>query len=150
MKIRGYRVEPGEIETVLASHPAVREAAVVVTEAGTGDKRLVAYVVAAEGVTCSPRELRELVAARLPDYMVPAFFALVKTLPLTPSGKLDRRTLSHVDIRGTGSASAGRDERRESPTCATTQTHLVEQRAAAPERMMWSGRCRRSGRMCSA
>ncbi len=129
MKIRGYRVEPGEIETVLASHPAVREAAVVVTDAGTGDKRLVAYVVAAEGQTCSPRELRELAAARLPEYMVPAFFALVKSLPLTPSGKLDRRTLSlsrlDRDATGAGSATGA------SATARTTQTERGRRHATA-------------------
>jgi natural product biosynthesis luciferase-like monooxygenase protein/amino acid adenylation domain-containing protein len=93
VKIRGFRVEPGEVEAVLAAHPQVREAAVVVREEGTGDRRLIAYYVAG---TKSPSslELRAFLAGRLPDYLVPAAFVAVPSLPRTPSGKVDRRALA--------------------------------------------------------
>ncbi|MFC6085296.1 amino acid adenylation domain-containing protein [Sphaerisporangium aureirubrum] len=84
LKINGLRVEPGEIEAVLRSHPAVREAAVVAR-----DGRLVAYVAPGAG----HRELRDLAASRLPGYMVPAEFVSLDRLPLSPNGKLDRRAL---------------------------------------------------------
>ncbi|MCP4669117.1 MAG: AMP-binding protein, partial [Deltaproteobacteria bacterium] len=84
VKIRGFRVELGEIEAVLGRHPAMRECAVTLR-----DDRLVAYVAA----DAAGRELRELLRAQLPDYMVPAAFVFLDQLPRTPSGKLDRRAL---------------------------------------------------------
>ncbi|HEX2202233.1 MAG TPA: amino acid adenylation domain-containing protein, partial [Longimicrobium sp.] len=93
VKLRGFRIELGEIEAVLAFLPAVREAVVAVREDG-GEKRLVAYVVPAEGGEApSPAELRAALKARLPDYMVPSAFVSLKGLPLTPNGKVDRRAL---------------------------------------------------------
>ncbi|HKU73634.1 MAG TPA: MupA/Atu3671 family FMN-dependent luciferase-like monooxygenase [Pyrinomonadaceae bacterium] len=93
VKIRGYRIEPGEIEAHLAKHPALKEATVVGREVEPGVKRLVAYVVprTSEGVT--NRELRAFLERRLPQYMVPSAFVTLEELPLTASGKIDRKSL---------------------------------------------------------
>jgi amino acid adenylation domain-containing protein len=92
VKIRGFRVEPGEVEAALREHPTVRDAAVAAWEQEAGDRRLVAYVVAA-GEPPSVSELRRFLGKTLPDYLVPASMVFLDTLPLTPSGKLDRRAL---------------------------------------------------------
>jgi amino acid adenylation domain-containing protein/non-ribosomal peptide synthase protein (TIGR01720 family) len=96
VKIRGYRIELGEIEAVLAQHPAVREVAALARRDRPDDIRLVAYVVPQAGsdaVPPCPTELREFVAARLPDYMVPMAVVALEAFPLTPNGKLDRKAL---------------------------------------------------------
>ncbi|MBC3990751.1 non-ribosomal peptide synthase/polyketide synthase [Streptomyces sp. AC563] len=93
IKVRGFRVEPAEIEAVLARHPAVAEA-VVVARAETGPARLVGYLVAAPGATPpDATALRAHLAAELPDYMVPSAFVTLDALPLTDNGKVDRRRL---------------------------------------------------------
>ncbi len=98
VKIRGFRVEPGEIETLLRRHPGIDEAVVVARGETSGVKRLVAYQVPVQGDTApSPGELRELVAAALPDYMVPSAFVTIDELPLTPNGKVDRQALPSPD-----------------------------------------------------
>ena len=95
VKLRGFRIELGEIEAVLREHDAVQEGAVVVN--GTGaDKRLVAYVVA-EGVEVTGNDLRSYLKQRLPEYMVPATFVRLEEMPLTASGKVDRRRLPDSD-----------------------------------------------------
>lgn len=93
VKVRGVRIELEEIEVVLRRHPAVREVAVVVREDDPGDPRLVAYVVAAQEPPPTVRELRRFLDTKLPAAMAPATFALLETLPLTPSGKVNRRAL---------------------------------------------------------
>ncbi|HLL47706.1 MAG TPA: amino acid adenylation domain-containing protein [Longimicrobiaceae bacterium] len=105
VKVRGFRVEPGEVEAVLLEHPGVREAVVVLREDTPGDRRLVAYAAAEAGATAG--ELRAFLKDRLPDHLVPSAVALLDALPLTPSGKVDRRALP-APAPGAGSPGEGR------------------------------------------
>ncbi|HSK77339.1 MAG TPA: amino acid adenylation domain-containing protein [Thermoanaerobaculia bacterium] len=96
VKIRGFRIEPGEIEAALASHPAVREAVVLADRQGALP-RLVAYVVPRGERAPSPAELREHLGRMLPEHMIPAVFVPLDEMPLTASGKADRRSLPSPD-----------------------------------------------------
>ncbi|MGZ5330870.1 MAG: amino acid adenylation domain-containing protein [Solirubrobacterales bacterium] len=98
IKVRGFRVEPGEVESTLVGHAAVREAAVIAPADHNGDRRMVAYVAADPGL--EEAELRAFLAERLPAYMAPSAFALVESLPVTPNGKVDRAALADEAARG--------------------------------------------------
>ncbi len=91
LKIRGCRIEPGEIESTLKEHPDVLDAAVLAGEDRRGDQSLVAYVTAKRFIT--GEELRSFTRQRLPDYMVPSVFTILDEWPLLPNGKLDRGAL---------------------------------------------------------
>ncbi|MET0396778.1 MAG: amino acid adenylation domain-containing protein, partial [Longimicrobiaceae bacterium] len=93
VKVRGFRIEPGEIEAALRDQAGVRDAVVAVWEDAPGRKRLVAYVVPGEGEEPAPAELRRALASRLPEYMVPAAIMPLERLPLNSSGKVDRGAL---------------------------------------------------------
>ncbi|MDT5268376.1 MAG: hypothetical protein QOH49_562 [Acidobacteriota bacterium] len=98
IKIRGHRIELGEIEAVLTGHDAVREGVVECREAGHGEKRLAAYVVAREGERPAAEELRGYLAERLPGYMVPSAFVFLERLPHNANGKVDRQALPNADV----------------------------------------------------
>lgn len=93
IKVRGYRVELGEIKTHLLRHPRVSEAEVMAREDAPGERRLVAYITTHEREPPTAQELREHLERALPDYMVPSAFVMLSELPLMPNGKLDRRAL---------------------------------------------------------
>jgi amino acid adenylation domain-containing protein len=93
VKMRGFRIETEEIETVLRQHPAIWDTVVIAREDVEGDKQLVAYVVPVRGTTPKVSEIRNVLNAKLPHYMIPAAFVFLDALPLTPNGKIDRRAL---------------------------------------------------------
>jgi amino acid adenylation domain-containing protein len=102
VKVRGFRIEPAEIEAALAAHPAVRESVVLV--AGEGDEKQLVAFVAAGGAAPSWDELRAFLKSRLPEQLIPAACVVLGALPLTPNGKTDRRALLAMERGGTGAA----------------------------------------------
>ncbi|MCI4066957.1 amino acid adenylation domain-containing protein [Micromonospora sp. R77] len=123
VKVRGFRVEPGEIESVLLGHPQVAQAAVAAAPDPTGTLRLIAYLVphptdepaAGADPTVDGAQVREWLRERLPDHMVPAVVLVLDRMPLTANGKLDRRALPAPDFgtTGTGGGRGPRDAREE-------------------------------------
>lgn len=99
VKIRGFRIELGEIEGTLGQHPVVLQAIVQAQEVGSGEKRLVAYVVAARESRPTASELRGFLKDKLPEHMVPAVFVLLDAFPLTTNGKVNRQALPTPDDR---------------------------------------------------
>ncbi len=97
VKVRGFRIEPGEIESALSEHEDVKTAVVVAFEETGGEKRLAAYIVADQEGSPNVSELRNHLKQRLPDYMIPSVFVYLNELPLTSHGKIDRRALSAPD-----------------------------------------------------
>jgi len=98
VKVRGYRVQPGEIELALAEHEAIREATVTSSVDARGETRLVAYFVAQSSPAPTALQLRQYLATRLPAYMVPSAYVALDALPLTASGKVDRKALPQPDL----------------------------------------------------
>ncbi len=107
LKIRGFRVEPGEIEAALAAHSDVAEAAVVGLENESSDRVLVAFARSEPGSSPQEDELRSMLRLSLPDYLVPSRIVIRDTLPMTPNGKIDRKSLLMPEEGAQQSASAG-------------------------------------------
>jgi amino acid adenylation domain-containing protein len=120
VKLRGFRIEPGEIETVLNEHPSVAHSVVILREDRRGDKRLMAYCVPAGGAALDVTDLTRHLRTRLPDYMVPWAFVRLEALPLTPSGKINRRALPAPD-----------DSRPELETRYVAPRNRIEQQLAS-------------------
>ena len=97
VKVRGFRIELGEVEAALSQHPAVRDIVAVVREDAPGDRRLVAYVVMNSPENTATADLRGFLKQKLPEYMLPTSFVLLEKLPITPSGKVDRKSLPAPD-----------------------------------------------------
>ncbi|MFF8034157.1 amino acid adenylation domain-containing protein, partial [Streptomyces sp. NPDC016626] len=110
VKIRGQRIEPGEIEHALTRHPRVGSAVVSAHRDPSGDTRLAAYVTAADpAAPVEPEELRDHLAALLPDHMVPAHYAVIDAVPVTPNGKVDKKALPAPRLLDRGPGRAPRD-----------------------------------------
>ncbi len=123
VKVRGYRIEPEEIEAVLGRHMYIRKSAVVVHEPAPGDARLVAFVVPEPGEVVIADDLRAFLKQKLPQHMVPSAIVPLDALPLTPSGKIDRRALRAMRV--------DRVPRREGPSTPAPPRDEVERRLVA-------------------
>ncbi|HSL82224.1 MAG TPA: non-ribosomal peptide synthetase, partial [Thermoanaerobaculia bacterium] len=115
VKIRGFRIEPGEVEAALAEHPAVQACVVAARPGPAGDLQLAGYLVPAAGAPPGEPDLRRHLAERLPPYMVPAHLVVLDSLPLTPSGKVDRAALPAPE----SGRPAGAEERHVAPRTRT-------------------------------
>jgi len=102
VKVRGFRIEPGEIEAVLGQHPGIREVVVAARESVQGDNRLAAFIVPHTEQSVTPDELKSYLTDKLPVYMVPSYFVMLESLPKTPVGKIDRRALPDPDFEQSG------------------------------------------------
>jgi len=126
VKVRGYRIELGEVEAVLCEQEGVKEAVVMVREDGRGERRLVGYGVAEEGKEGKEgkevewEELRRHLGERLPGYMVPSGMVWMKELPLTPSGKVDRKALPEWEA-GKEKGEGGKERENEGPGTETEE-----------------------------
>ncbi|SCX96952.1 hybrid non-ribosomal peptide synthetase/type I polyketide synthase [Desulfoluna spongiiphila] len=101
VKVRGFRIEPGEIEASLTDHEAVRQGIVTVREESAGDVRLVAHLLYEQGASATGSQLRKHLRKTLPDYMIPQHFIEIDQLPLTPAGKIDRKKIQESFSLGT-------------------------------------------------
>ncbi|MEU7133045.1 amino acid adenylation domain-containing protein [Streptomyces sp. NPDC046261] len=113
VKVRGFRIEPGEIETVLSRHPDITHATVTTHTTPTGEHKLVAYVTTASGTRPSQEELTRHITATLPDYMAPSAVVVLDSLPVNANGKLDRKALPAPDFQAGTSGRAARTAREE-------------------------------------
>src|SRR5207245_10440070 len=98
VKVRGFTVELGEIEQYLIQHEGVQDAVVLTWNDGNVDKRLVAYFIPAVGAEVTVSEFRVFLQQKLPAYMIPSFFVVLETCPVTPNGKIDRRSFPQPQL----------------------------------------------------
>lgn len=97
VKVRGFRIELGEIENIISTHNSVKQVVVTAKQVSGDDSRLIAYIITEHGMELTPSDLREHIKEKLPDYMIPSFFVILESFPLTPNGKIDRKSLPDPD-----------------------------------------------------
>ena len=98
IKVRGFRIELGEIEAVLGNHPSIQEAIILAKRMADGNNSLIAYYTVADGIQLTEADIRAYVTSHLPEYMVPARLIEVYEMPLSPTGKIDRKQLAEMDV----------------------------------------------------
>jgi amino acid adenylation domain-containing protein len=126
LKIRGYRVEPGEIEATLVAHPKIQSSAVVGREDETGKKLLVAYLVCEEDDVPDTSVVRAYLRERLPEHSVPSHFVYLDALPLTPNGKVDRKALPAPSSDSVGVGKGGAPRTNTETAVAAIWTELLK------------------------
>jgi amino acid adenylation domain-containing protein len=138
VKVRGYRIEPGEVEAALEAHPAVRQAVVGARPDASGEQRLVAWIVPASEDAPSPAALRAHLRGRLPEYMVPALFQRVDALPRTGTGKVDRRALPAPEASTDADAADGAFDGTAAQVAAAWR-EVLGTAPAGPDDNFWDG-----------